>query len=1000
MGGKTIVNEEKRIGEFQVNSATYGVTVPLVIGTSRIAGNVIDYFDFTAIQHTEKQSGGKGGAKIVNKSYTYTVAAVIGLAEGPIKGVGRIWKDKDVFATSEAFNYANTQQSKERNTSKENFLALLRGGLQTYGLTPFLGAHGQSAWSYTQTKHPEKALPYSGLAYMAGVVDLGSSASLPNLNFEVVGSLVESSEGGDGLDANPADTLNFILSDPVNGLGFDTVAVDAASLNRLRTFCKAADILVSLPLTEQRAAHEIIRDICDATNTIHFWSQNRIKFVPRCDERLERNGVVFEPDTVPEYNLDADDFLEQEDGALVTFERADNSEAYNHATVEFLNRENDYQAELAEHKIQVDINRRGLRSAPTVKLHYIHTKERAEYIASLIAMASLYGRTKYRFRLGWAHCRLEPGDFVTLTEPTIGLNEKPVIMDTVEEDEDGALECVAKERPPGIYSPAKYDTSNSDRPTVSLYTQPGNVNPPVIFEPPYLLSETGLEVWIGACGGTQWGGCNVWVSDDGNTYRQIGEMPVPARIGTVVLAQDNKITVDMSISRKQLLSGTAQDADNHNTLCYVDGELIAYETATLIGVNKYELTGLRRGLYGTTVSQHNPGAQFMRIDEAAIFKYAFSIDRVGKSVFLKYTSYNTFGVAQQDLGDVQEYVYALQGSALNSPLLEIENVAIHYEQGNAVLTWDAVTDFRSPLEYEIRKGPSPKTAAIVSRNMLTRFVPTGNGDYWIAAAYGTAYSLNWTGFEIAGARVVQNVIAEFDERATGWSGSRSGGCIVFGDDVRLQNTGIWDDIVEVDAIAGIDTYGPIAGSGIYEIPADHTVDIGEAQLCNVAVSYALTADVPAALFDATQDVDTLPNVDGDYARFAGARIQINTAGNDGAWNGWQDYYTGQYFARKFSVRAVLSSYDPTVTAILSELTVSVDVPDKSDSALVTLPAGGASILYQTVFHAIPKPQITIFDAHQGDELLLTNQTIAGFSAQVVNSGVGVERTINYFAQKY
>ena len=44
------------------------------------------------------------------------------------------------------------------------------------------------------TNHPDHALTYSGTSYLAGVINLGDSASLPNFNFEVYG-LCQSQQG-------------------------------------------------------------------------------------------------------------------------------------------------------------------------------------------------------------------------------------------------------------------------------------------------------------------------------------------------------------------------------------------------------------------------------------------------------------------------------------------------------------------------------------------------------------------------------------------------------------------------------------------------------------------------------------------------------------------------------------------------------------------------------------------------------------------------------------
>ena len=141
------------IADFQINTASYGEVVPEILGTTRIAGNIIDYGDFTAHEHSSTTRTGKGGrhrgSSHTEISYTYTVAAAIALCEGPIDSIGKVWRDKDIYI------YPN----------------------EKIELTLFNGKQGQAPWPYMVSKHPDKALPYSGLAYMAGVVDLGSRGS-------------------------------------------------------------------------------------------------------------------------------------------------------------------------------------------------------------------------------------------------------------------------------------------------------------------------------------------------------------------------------------------------------------------------------------------------------------------------------------------------------------------------------------------------------------------------------------------------------------------------------------------------------------------------------------------------------------------------------------------------------------------------------------------------------------------------------------------------------
>ncbi len=640
MGGKTVRYSEDKLAGFQINQATYGVVVPIVFGTARTSGNVIDYYDFAAIPHVDTQRTGKGGGKIKNTSYTYEAAVLLGLAEGPID-IGRIW-------TSEG----------------ETTLSALN-------LTLFRGEIGQAPWSYTQSKYPEKALPYSGLGYVAGVMNLGSSGGVPQLNFEVKGLLRDT---GDGIDVNPADVIEYICTNQLNGVDFGVGGIDPESLERYRMYCKAADLYITLSLTETEKAYEIINKICKATNTIVFWSQNKLKLVPKCDERIEGNGVVYEPDTEPLYELTADDFLDDE--PMVEFERAGNAEAYNHVPVKFINRENNYEEEVVDGEILTDINARGRRSMSEVDLSFIYTRDRAQFVANMLVRASLYARNKYKFKLGWSHCLLEPGDFITIYDPVISPNPIPVIIDTIEEDEDGELSVTAIGRKPGTYSGAKFATGTPSRYMIDRNVHPGNANPPVIFEAPKELTTANRpEIWIAASGsGKYWGGCSIWISDDNLSYKQIGKIYGPCRTGKLTSAMsstDITLSVDLSESRGELNSGTAADAEYLNTLCWVDGEFLAYQNANLTGANKYNLTGLVRGAYGTAKSNHASGSRFVRIDDN-IFKYPYRTEDIGKTIYIKLTSFNVWGLVEQSLDEVAEQVYVIEPG----PPKQITNISI------------------------------------------------------------------------------------------------------------------------------------------------------------------------------------------------------------------------------------------------------------------------------------------------------------------------------------
>jgi hypothetical protein len=204
------------------------------------------------------------------------------------------------------------------------------------------------------------------------------------------------------------------------------------------------------------------------------------------------------------------------------------------------------------------------------------------------------------------------------------------------------------------------------------FVAPGNTNAPIVFEPPAALTGGAVEVWIIASGGADWGGCQVWVSTDGNTYGLAGTVYKGARQGiltaTLPAAPDpdttHTLAVDLSQSEGQLLSGTTADADALVTLSFCGGELVSYETATLTGSHRYNLTYLRRGVYGTTIGSHGAGAPFARFgpNDPSLFRYDYPASFIGGTVYLKLPAFNIFGLELQGLAGLTAYTYTLLGT--------------------------------------------------------------------------------------------------------------------------------------------------------------------------------------------------------------------------------------------------------------------------------------------------------------------------------------------------
>lgn len=80
--------EGPRRTDLKLQRAEYGVPIPRVWGTGRIAGVIIDQTD---LEEHKETSGGKGGPEVT--TYTYSASFDIALCVGPIVGILRIWAD-------------------------------------------------------------------------------------------------------------------------------------------------------------------------------------------------------------------------------------------------------------------------------------------------------------------------------------------------------------------------------------------------------------------------------------------------------------------------------------------------------------------------------------------------------------------------------------------------------------------------------------------------------------------------------------------------------------------------------------------------------------------------------------------------------------------------------------------------------------------------------------------------------------------------------------------
>ena len=729
-GGGTISTTATKLEALRLQSSTYGATLPVLFGRTRVPGNVLWYNGFQAIKETTKKRAGKGGGTTIKTvTYSYTANIAMGICEGQILGIPRVWRGKDQFSggiassqivtTSENYavpggggskvvanasgwrctvqvSYTGTIDVGDGTTSGPIYLAegvdytvaagtytfgaqwagitvsieyqyltgsLTQAGLVKAGLTQFAGAIGQATWSVLTSEFPAQAIPYSGIAFVAGQdYWLTTEASLPNHSFEVQAPLAYHL-GASVPDVDPSMVALALLTDGRYGALFP-----AGRLNLLlwSKYCRAAGLLLSPALTEQLSAAELVDRLAQYTNTAPVWSAGALKMIPYGDQALTGNGATYTPNVTPLYDLDDQVFLPRSDGGEpVSATLKARADSKNHIRIEYLDRTHDYNISIAEAKDQADIDVNGLRSTDIVQAHWICDGAIAAKIARLLLQRSLYVRTQYEFKLPWTFALIEPMDLLTITDSYLGLDQEPVRVIEISESEDGELEVTAEEFPAGVATASLYGSQTGGGYNANFNADPGAVLAPRIFEAPAELTTTGLEVYAAVIGaGTDWGGCSVWVSLDQVSYYNAGVVYGGARYGALTGAiAGGNLPVQLNAG-ETIVSASAADAAALTSLCYIGGsspEYLAHGGATLTGPGAYTLAGLVRGGYGTLVTPHATNDPFVRVDDGVGKSGPLSLDMVGKTIYFKFTSFNIYGGSEQDLADVTEYSYVVTG---------------------------------------------------------------------------------------------------------------------------------------------------------------------------------------------------------------------------------------------------------------------------------------------------------------------------------------------------
>lgn len=636
----------------QVSTSLQGQVIPYVAGRQRVTMNLLWY---GAFRSAAQYSGGGKGSGGNPTSFAYNAAYIGGLALGPIQGIHAVWYDRSTTT------------------------------LALQNLAYALGTSGQPTWSGFPSGTPaDQGIPYDHIAYVAASsYYLGSSPSMPNLTFEIEGVVPGYDDANGVFDADPSAIVTDYLTDPVHGAAFQgTIASLQGATNTYQAYCLALGLVVSPYENNQRAAADFLRELMQITNSDLVLSCGTLKVVPYADQPVsgttaDGKAWSYTPDLTPVYSFGDGDFCPRKGEEPVKLIRKPLTDTYNIVNLDYLDRANFYNQGAASASDAYDISFRGPRAMATLSFNQITQASVARTVAQLILQFQLYERNSYEFRVRADYALLEPMDYIAITDSGLGLADQVCRITKIQDGGDNLITITAMEVPGTVRTVPQYNWSSGQGYAANFDESPGSVAAPVIFQmPPFPGIAAGtIGIAVGPpTTSTSWGGCEVYVSaDGGNTYDLAGIIAGagPARYGTLTAALSEVADPDTTSTLSVLLGNTNEqlstaatqaDADSERTLILVgqgaSAEIMAYGAAALVSAGAYNLTYLRRGLYGSSDQAHASGDPFVRLD-GSIFLLPLGPGMAGQTLNFKFCSFNSVGRALEDISAVTAYPYSV-----------------------------------------------------------------------------------------------------------------------------------------------------------------------------------------------------------------------------------------------------------------------------------------------------------------------------------------------------
>ena len=373
---------------------------------------------------------------------------------------------------------------------------------------------------------------------------------------------------------------------------------------------------------------------------------------------------------------------------------------------------------------------------------------------------------------------------------------------------------------------------------------------------------------------------------------------------------------------------------------------------------------------------------------------------------------NTFGVSSTYVSAQRQIVGAIL------PPSDVENFTCNVSGADAHLSYDAVPDLDLAF-YQIRFSNKTDGTAewLNSVNLVTKVsrpatsitVPARAGTYLIKAVDKLGnFSSNATAIISNVASVTNfNAVQTVNEHPT-FAGTKNNvttsdnSIILESSELFDSASGNFDDETTRFFDSGV-ANADFLSTGNYEFA--NVIDIGAKHTVRVSASLTQTARNPDDLFDNRSGLfdSAKSNFDGDTPANCDAHLEIATSDDNSTFTSFQTFVIGNYTARYLKFRLVLTSSDLASTAVVSEATVTVDMPDRVFSGNdISSGTGTKTVTFTSPFKSASYAVgITAENMATGDFFTVSNKTVSSFDVLFKNSsGSNVSRTFDFIAKGF